>query len=426
MSTRRRFKNTIITVLLTGTLLLPTFRSDAHAEVLHHWQFEDSPGFLEDSVGGATLSSLNFDQVALPSEGRGGRFLGSDSGNGLNKKAAETPQRVAGLTSYETTPIDDAFTIELFTNIDVLPLDSARSVLVSQASNPYRPSLFGWALAIEEDGLRGEARGVPWNASPGELELFASDGDAIWLIPSGIFIEEQVDYYLSASFDVDADVRFYVKNLADGSVQISNIEHSLKNLRPDSRLDIGAPYPFAIMDGIIDEVRLSRGVLPIEDLLIHASSILGDVDRDGQLTAKDIDLIAEAIRKRDDASDYDMNGDGFVNRLDHDAWVKDIQGAWLGDANLDGDFNSGDLVMVFQAGTYETGEQAGWARGDWTGDQVFDSADFVAAFQDGGYELGVRAAVRAVPEPTSAALMLIGIIATSRLRRRCQAIATKT
>lgn len=65
-----------------------------------------------------------------------------------------------------------------------------------------------------------------------------------------------------------------------------------------------------------------------------------------------------------------------------------IEMACAGDANLDGHFNSSDLVAVFQAGKYETMQPATWAEGDWNGDGVFDSGDLVAAFQDGCYEDG--------------------------------------
>lgn len=63
--------------------------------------------------------------------------------------------------------------------------------------------------------------------------------------------------------------------------------------------------------------------------------------------------------------------------------------ACAGDANLDGIFNSTDLVLVFQAGKYETGIQdASWASGDWNEDGYFNSSDLVLAFQEGCYTEG--------------------------------------
>jgi hypothetical protein len=71
-----------------------------------------------------------------------------------------------------------------------------------------------------------------------------------------------------------------------------------------------------------------------------------------------------------------------------------------GDANLDREFNSTDLVTVFAAGRYEDGiaGNATWAQGDWNCDGDFESGDLVLAFSTGAYEqgpLGARAAVTA-------------------------------
>jgi hypothetical protein len=72
---------------------------------------------------------------------------------------------------------------------------------------------------------------------------------------------------------------------------------------------------------------------------------------------------------------------------------------------------------VFTSGKYESGAMATWGEGDWNGDMVFDSSDFVAAFSSGGYEIGPRAAVSAVPEPSSVALLLMGMLPFIRRRK---------
>ena len=94
------------------------------------------------------------------------------------------------------------------------------------------------------------------------------------------------------------------------------------------------------------------------------------------------------------------NGDATVDHVDHSVWVKDLKHTWFGDADLNGEFNSGDMLQVFAAGLYEKGRAdewrnvhgagAGWSEGDWNGDQLFDSGDMVTAFVDGGYEKGQR------------------------------------
>jgi len=146
--------------------------------------------------------------------------------------------------------------------------------------------------------------------------------------------------------------------------------------------------------------------------------VTGDFNDDGALSVTDIDALTTMIIDESDDARFDLNEDGNVDRIDHAFWVKELKGTWLGDANLDGEFNSGDMVEVFQAGTYELDADAGWAEGDWNTDQRFDSGDLVAAFQDGGYEQGPRAALNAVPEPSCAVLLAIGVVGLFRFRKR--------
>ncbi len=58
-----------------------------------------------------------------------------------------------------------------------------------------------------------------------------------------------------------------------------------------------------------------------------------------------------------------------------------------GDTNLDGVFDSSDLILALAAGKYEDGidDNATWAEGDWNGDGDFDSGDLVAAFVAGNF-----------------------------------------
>ena len=99
--------------------------------------------------------------------------------------------------------------------------------------------------------------------------------------------------------------------------------------------------------------------------------------------------------------------------------MHDLKSTWYGDANLDGEFNSSDMVAVLTAGKYETGLEANWAEGDWDGDGSFDSADFVRALVDGGYEQRRDASTTVVvPEPTGLTFLYIAVLALGSMAPR--------
>ncbi len=150
---------------------------------------------------------------------------------------------------------------------------------------------------------------------------------------------------------------------------------------------------------------------------------LGDLDWDAQLGGEDIDILSSAVRSGSDVKRFDLNHDGVVNTEDRTYWVAYLRGTFLGDANLDGEFTSGDMVQVFAVGKYETEGEAGWAEGDWDGSGLFNSSDLVAAYVDGGYERGQRAAVATVPEPAGVVLIVVGIVLWLAGQRRCRLLA---
>lgn len=90
----------------------------------------------------------------------------------------------------------------------------------------------------------------------------------------------------------------------------------------------------------------------------------------------------------------------------------------IGDSNLDGTFDSGDLVTAFIAGKYEMEDAAGWMEGDWTNDRRFDSNDFVFALTHGAYG---DSAVAAVPEPSTLWLLVTGFLLQHCFRRHTNA-----
>jgi hypothetical protein len=145
--------------------------------------------------------------------------------------------------------------------------------------------------------------------------------------------------------------------------------------------------------------------------ILDESNVIGDFDEDGDLDWDDLGILTVQLRRGSNNPVFDLSDNGTSDMEDRGIWIKDLKMSWFGDANLDGEFNSSDLVSVLSAGEYEDGVEgnSGWATGDWDGDGDFSSADLVVALADGGYEQGPRAAVNAVPEPTCLMLMLMGV-----------------
>ncbi|MEZ6121093.1 MAG: choice-of-anchor R domain-containing protein [Pirellulaceae bacterium] len=231
------------------------------------------------------------------------------------------------------------------------------------------------------------------------------------------------------------------------SIEVTTFEPNLRNLEPNSTyyfvVDLtnlrssngimnnvgnGAVFPSEGTNGARTLLAHTRGntdwfnvgdvtgTSAFLQMSITASSaeLLGDLDRNGILNAADIDLLAAELRNPTGDPVFDINGDGSTTSDDFLAWVHDsiIANTYFGDANLDGEFNSSDMTLVFSAAEYEDNItlNSTWAEGDWNGDGDFDSSDLILAFQDGGYEQGPRAGVQAVPEPASSTLWLLSLL----------------
>ncbi|MEM7316028.1 MAG: hypothetical protein AAF497_23070, partial [Planctomycetota bacterium] len=102
-----------------------------------------------------------------------------------------------------------------------------------------------------------------------------------------------------------------------------------------------------------------------------------------------------------DAPIFDLNSDNALDSFDLDELILRIFDSTYGDANLDGKFDSADLVAVFTVGEYEDqiAVNSTWASGDWTCDGEFSSSDLVASFQAGGFEQPAGVIPFAHPSP---------------------------
>jgi hypothetical protein len=191
----------------------------------------------------------------------------------------------------------------------------------------------------------------------------------------------------------------------------------LRNYNPSGLSLLVDPYnnPSFLFFGDDTTSADSHVALGRIESLSSIRSQLADVNRDGIVDARDIDTLTTAILEAETELVHDVNLDGQVDQADRDFWITQLQNTWFGDSNLDGVFNSSDLINVFAAREYEDAieHNSTWSSGDWDGNLEFESSDLIAAFQDGGYENGPRENSHNVPEPTPFlfySVTLIGLI----------------
>jgi hypothetical protein len=162
-----------------------------------------------------------------------------------------------------------------------------------------------------------------------------------------------------------------------------------------------------------------RTLLPLHLIALRTPSLIafdGDFDGNGVVDVVDIDRLSSEVAGGQHPAAFDLTTDQRVNTEDLRYFAKYLASSGLGDANLDGQFTSGDLVQVSQAGGYERDVPAVWSQGDWLGDGRFGSEDLVAAFEQGGYEAAAGLA-RAIPEPCAAVVALLAAFSVILWRR---------
>lgn len=243
-------------------------------------------------------------------------------------------------------------------DIDVL----SASTVLSQVS---------WFENLDGEGTFGPAQIISSTAISAQNVIAADvDGDGDFDAVSASSSDDKIAWYENTDG---------VGDFAAGRI----ISLDAKSARAVHAADINA-------DGKIDFVSASA----IDDKVAwyenDPSGLIettGDFNSDGLVDSVDIDLLCAAMRDNSNEPRFDLTGEGSIDDNDLQTLVKEILGTSFGDANLDGTFDSTDLVQIFVAAEYEDNlpNNSGWATGDWNCDQEFDSSDLIVAFVDGEY-----------------------------------------
>jgi hypothetical protein len=158
--------------------------------------------------------------------------------------------------------------------------------------------------------------------------------------------------------------------------------------------------------------------------MVEPSAKPGDFNNDTFVNAVDIDLLADAIEAGSSDSQFDVNGDTFIDEqdlIDHIATLVERTdggvGTYRGDFNLDGFVNGTDLA-IFKASFGLSG--MGFAQGNANADDFVNGTDlaiFKAVFGFSGTP-GDGGNPPAVPEPATMSLLALGGVAALIRRRK--------
>ncbi len=146
--------------------------------------------------------------------------------------------------------------------------------------------------------------------------------------------------------------------------------------------------------------------------LLHLAAA-GDLNLDGQVGPSDIDTMTAALQAGARDLLFDYNDDGLVGPDDLDAMLLSEFSSLVGDLDLDGAVTAGDLEALLAG----FGQPGSYIQGDLSGNGMVGFEDFRLLATRYGQSV-VRPAV--APEPTLLPLsvLLVGIVRTRPRRRK--------
>ena len=299
-----------------------------------------------------------------------------------------------GLPMNQTKDTASGTFDDIYTGSYFVPLDPVSLPYTQELTSPSLLDLDGWMFqTVNESGTR---EGGEWHVNGerepfGDYHLYTLQYADCWSQHDGVLAVDLTDYETAD----DLILEFYFK----------------RDTTSERKSEGGGRNMSQILVG--NDVRTSRQIGDTDYLLNdEVATTFSDLNSDGilDLTPKlgeytfyqfDLDRVLDdyGVSRSDTvyinfhrlafySSDLQMWDNIRIYSESDDNGIRQV-----GDSNLDGKFDSSDLVAVFSAGEYEDGIDGNseWAEGDWNNDGDFDSSDLVLAFQSGNY---VAAATR--------------------------------
>lgn len=240
-------------VLLAG----PAFAAD------HYWQFEQSPGFVGDSIGTADWATNTASPATRPASGRGAKFP--------SQRAADFTNN-ASILAANVQPLVASYTIEMFVHFDALD-GRYGTVIFDQGVCNAAHNTFA---QVRYDGIHGSAFQevlVGSQASNSLTSYFAT----------GFVPQTGIDYYIALVHDHASELlTFYWKDLTnDMALQSSSIDGYVQYQIDRSLFEVGdlnsgacGVHDFG-HDGLIDDIRISYHARSQSELLINDATAGG-------------------------------------------------------------------------------------------------------------------------------------------------------
>ena len=260
-------------------------------------------------------------------------------------------------------------------SIDV-PFEEAlnpESFTVTVWARPETAGSVYQSVITSRDDAFPDLAGYILYSTPGGIWQFWTGpgvGAGGWDGVDGPAVEAGEWVHLAISFDAESNEKVLWVNgepFSDEGAGAGYSPNGVKDLHIGGGADSGTEFRFK---GNIDDVGVFNEVLSQAQIMsIMANGvqaylgITGDYNANGTLDAGDLDLQAEqmVLNPVPPPAGFDLNGDNKVDFNDRLFWLHDLKETWVGDADLNGLFDSNDFVLAFQAGKYEVaGANATW------------------------------------------------------------------